>query len=432
VSSKISQSTIWVGIGVVVLVIIAAFGIVTFLNDGATTVSASTTDTSVSSEAPLEAETVSEAPAGTASESAAESEITIFTEDDRSLGLQASTRGWNTNWNRRTIQYDELLSGGPPRDGIASIDEPQFVSQDDAAAWLGDNEPVIALEINGEARAYPLQILTWHEIANDTVGGVPVAVTFCPLCNSAITFDRRFEGEVFEFGTSGLLRKSDLVMYDRTTETLWQQFTGEGIVGDLAGETLAFVPSSLISFANFREAYADGVILSRETGFNRRYGENPYVGYDSVGNNPFLFRGPIDGRLAAIERVVTVSLPEVDVAYPLSILAEVGVINDTQGGQDLAVFHEGGTTSALGARVIAEAEDVGATGVFDPVIDGQHLTFTREGDTIVDNETGSSWNIVGQAVAGALQGAQLTPVVHADHFWFSWAAFRPDTIIYSN
>jgi hypothetical protein len=122
----------------------------------------------------------------------------------------------------------------------------------------------------------------------------------------------------------------------------------------------------------------------------------------------------------------------VDVAYPLSILAEVGVINDTQGGQDLAVFHEGGTTSALGARVIAEAEDVGATGVFDPVIDGQQLTFTREGDSIVDNETGSSWNIVGQAVTGPLQGAQLTPVVHADHFWFSWAAFRPDTIIYSN
>ena len=134
-SSKISQSTIWVGIGVVVLVIIAAFGIVTLLNDGATTVSASTADTSTNSEAPLEA--------------AAESEITIFTEDDRSLGLQASTRGWNTNWNRRTIQYDELLSGGPPRDGIASIDEPQFVSQDEAAAWLGDNEPVIALEIAG-------------------------------------------------------------------------------------------------------------------------------------------------------------------------------------------------------------------------------------------------------------------------------------------
>ena len=101
-------------------------------------------------------------------------------------------------------------------------------------------------------------------------------------------------------------------------------------------------------------------------------------------------------------------------------------------GQDLVVFHEGGTTSALGARVIAEAEDVGATGVFDPVVDGQKLTFAREGDVIVDNETGSTWNIVGQAVAGPLAGAQLTPIVHADHFWFSWAAFKPDTVIFSN
>jgi hypothetical protein len=421
-SSKMNQPTIWIGLGLVVLVVVAAFAIVGFLNNGSTA--------SASTEVTVDADVATEPEP--AAESGAKDNIAIFTEDDRSSGLQSSTRGWNTNWNRRTIQYDELLSGGPPRDGIASIDEPTFVSQDEATGWLADNEPVIALEIDGEARAYPLQILTWHEIVNDSLGGTPVAVTFCPLCNSAITFDRRFDGDVFEFGTSGLLRKSDLVMYDRTTETLWQQFTGEGIVGDLAGETLAFVPSSIISFANFREAYPEGDILSRETGFNRRYGENPYVGYDAVGNNPFLFRGPTDGRLPAVERVVTVSLDEVDVAYPLSILSEVGVINDSQGGQDLVVFHEGGTTSALGARVIAEAEDVGATGVFNPVVDGQKLTFSRDGEVIVDAETGSTWNIVGQATAGPLAGTQLAPVVHADHFWFSWAAFRPDTIIYSS
>jgi hypothetical protein len=306
-------------------------------------------------------------------------EVTIFTEDDRSAGLQRATNSWNTNWNKHTIQYDELLSGGPPRDGIPSIDDPQFISPSQAEDWLADNEPVIALEIDGEARAYPLQVLTWHEIVNDIVGEVPVAVTFCPLCNSAITFDRRFNGQVFEFGTSGLLRHSDLVMYDRTTETLWQQFTGEGIVGDLAAEQLELIPSSLIGFGDFKKAHPDGLVLSRETGFNRRYGENPYAGYDAIGNNPFLFRGPTDGRLSAMERVVTVSLDDVDIAYPLSILAEVGTINDTQDGRDLAILHTGGTSSALGARVIAQAEDVGATGVFDRNLNGQILTFSRGG-----------------------------------------------------
>lgn len=365
-------------------------------------------------------------------EDRAKSEVKILTEDDRSSGLRSATNSWQTNWNRRTIDYGELLSGGPPRDGIPSIDNPQFVTPAQAEPWLADNEPIIALEIDGDARAYPLQILTWHEIVNDTVGETPVAVTFCPLCNSAITFDRRFDGEVFEFGTSGLLRNSDLVMYDRTTETLWQQFTGEGIVGDLAGERLEFIPSSIISFADFKAAHPNGLVLSRETGFNRRYGENPYVGYDTIGSNPFLFSGPIDGRLAAMERVVTVSLTGVEVAYPLSLLAEAGVINDAQAGLDLVIFHQPGTSSALGSQVIAQAADVGATGVFERKLNEQTLTFRREGEKIVDEETGSRWNILGQAIDGPLSGEHLTPVVHGDHFWFSWAAFKPDTIIYGS
>lgn len=357
-------------------------------------------------------------------------EVEIFTEDNRSDQLRSLTRSWNTNWNRRTIEYAEILSGGPPRDGIPSIDDPQFISQAVAADWLADNEPVVAVEIDGEARAYPLQILTWHEIVNDTVGNVPVAVTFCPLCNSALTFDRRFESEVFEFGTSGLLRNSDLIMYDRTTETLWQQFTGEGIVGDLAGEQLTFIPSLLISFADFQEAYPDGVILSRDTGFNRRYGENPYAGYDTIGRNPFLYDGELDGRLPAVARVVTVSFPEVDVAYPYTALSEVGVINDRPAGNDLVVFWQAGTASALGAPTIANAEDVGATGVYEPFVDGEKLTFIMEDGQIMDENTGSTWNLAGQATAGPLAGMELTRIVSGDHFWFSWAAFRPDTIVY--
>ena len=357
--------------------------------------------------------------------------------DDRPDWLKRATADWNTNWSKHSVPYGEILTGGPPRDGIPSIDDPQFISPEEASQWLEDNEPVIALEIEGVARAYPLQILTWHEIVNDTVADVPVMVTFCPLCNSAITFDRRLGGEVYEFGTSGMLRNSDLIMYDRTSESLWQQLTGEAIIGDLVGERLTFLPSSIVSFADFRGTYPDGVVLSRETGHRRSYGNNPYAGYDRIGQSPFLFDGEEDDRLAAMSRVVTVSLQEpsgdtVDVAYPLSILAAEGVINDSVGGRDLAVFHAIGTSSALDAAIIAEGVDVGASGVFDAQLDGRLLTFYREHNLIVDNETGSTWNVLGRATDGPLAGEQLQPVVHGDHFWFAWAAFKPDTIIYQN
>lgn len=353
----------------------------------------------------------------------------ILTTDDRPPGLRAATAGWGTDWLRHTVPYDEIISGGPPRDGIPSLDDPQFVNFDSARAWLADTEPVIALEIEGDARAYPLQILTWHEIVNDQVGSLPVVVTFCPLCNSALVFDRRVSGQVYAFGTSGLLRHSDLIMYDRTTESLWQQFTGRGIVGAHAGDTLTFIPASIISFADFRAAYPDGKVLSRETGYQRSYGTNPYAGYDSAAR-PFLFRGELDERLPAMLRVVGIVFGDTAVAYPYSVLAEVGVVNDTVGGQAIVIFHRFGTTSALGEAQIAQAEDVGATGVFDPNVDGQKLTFVIEDGHITDQQTGSLWNLAGQATAGPLAGEWLIPLVHSDHFWFSWAAFYPETAIY--
>jgi len=356
--------------------------------------------------------------------------ITIMTEDDRPDALRRITADWNTNWTRHTIRYDEILSGGPPRDGIPSIDEPKFVGLNAAADWLAPNEPVIAVEINGLARAYPLQILTWHEIVNDTLSDVPILITFCPLCNSAIVFDRRLDGAVYEFGTSGLLRFSDLIMYDRTSESLWQQFTGEGIVGDLAGKQLILLPSAIISFADFKQIYPDGQILSRETGHSRDYGHNPYVGYDDIGQSPFLFTGIPDDRLPAMVRVVTVSLPGGDVAYSYTDLIANGVVNDSRFGQDMAVFYQSGTSSALDTSRIAEGEDVGATGVFDPHLNGEKLTFRWNEGQIVDEQTGSRWNIVGQAETGPLAGQQLVRLVHGDHFWFAWAAFRPDTVIY--
>lgn len=340
-----------------------------------------------------------------------------------------SGRGWETDWTQHTVPYDEIISGGVPRDGIRSIDDPTFKTIEQTDEWLTGTEPVIALEIDGEARAYPLSILTQHEIVNDTLNGVPVVVTFCPLCNSSVVFDRRVDGQVYEFGVSGLLRNSDLIMYDRATESLWQQFTGEGIVGLHAGDQLSFLPSTLISYTDFKTAYPDGVVLSDERP-GRRYGSNPYQNYDQTTGRPFLYIGEIDPRLPVMMRVVGLNINGETKAYPFIELAQVDVVNDTVGGQDVAIFYQFGTNSALGASIIAQAEDVGAATVFDPVLDGQKLTFTLGADGFVDEQTGSRWNMVGQAVDGELVGAQLTPIKYSSDFWFAWAAFHEDTLIY--
>ncbi|MCH8848797.1 MAG: DUF3179 domain-containing protein [Chloroflexi bacterium] len=344
-----------------------------------------------------------------------------------------STFGWDTDFSLHTIDYGEIFSGGVGRDGIPPIDNPMFESVAQVNEWLAPLEPVIALEVDGVAKAYPLQILTRHEIVNDEIGGVPVAITFCPLCNSAIVFDRRLNGVVYDFGVSGNLRNSDLIMWDRQTQSWWQQLTGEGIVGALAGERLTFIPAQLVAWKTYAEAYPTSEVLSRETGFRIAYGTNPYVGYDRLDQRPFLFDGEADGRLQPMERVAAVAIGDAGVAFPFRILAEERVVNYRIGGRDIAVFYEPGARSALDARVIASAREVGATGVFDPVVDGMKLTFAFADDgggRIVDEETGSTWSILGEAVAGPLEGTKLGRVVHSDHFWFAWAAFHPDTVVY--
>ncbi len=345
--------------------------------------------------------------------------------------VQRFGSAWSsTDFSKSSIDFSELLSGGPSKDGIPAIDNPQFVSVAEGDDFLAGREPVIALELNGDARAYPIQILIWHEITNDTVGGVPVTVTFCPLCNSAIVFEREFGGVVYDFGVSGLLRKSDLVMFDRQTESWWQQFTGEAIVGELTGTLLALVPASIVSWDDFKATYADGQVLSRDTGFSRNYGQNPYAGYDTTDGNPFLFRGDLDGRLSPVERVAAVELNGETVAYPFSLLEEQIVVHDTIGGEPIVVFFQPGTASALNNTFIADSRDVGASGVFRPEAAGQALTFRADGEEIIDNETGSRWNVLGKAVDGPLAGEELSPIVHGAHFWFAWAAFQPDTRIF--
>jgi len=347
-----------------------------------------------------------------------------------------ATGGWSTDFSISSVPFDEIFSGGPGKDGIPAIDDPRFESIEEARGWLSGTSPVIALEIDGDARAYPLAVLTWHEIVNDTVGDVPVIVTFCPLCHTALAFDRRLEGTVHDFGVSGNLRLSDMVMYDRQSETWWQQATGQGIVGELTGAKLEFLPSQLIGLDQFAEAYPEGIVLNRDTGHGRDYGRNPYVGYDTIDQQPFLFDGVTDGRLSPKERVVTLGEQDSDapVSLPYSQLRQVGAVNLDFEGQPTVVLWTPGAASALDASAIDDSDDVGATGAFSAIVEGQTLTFGRdegEDGPITDAETGSTWDVTGRAIDGPLAGATLEPTVHGDHFWFAWAAFVPHTDIWT-
>lgn len=339
--------------------------------------------------------------------------------------------GFDTNLEKRSIDLNELIDGGPGKDGIPSIDDPKFVSQEQASSWIKPNEPVISLEVNGEARAYPIQVLMWHEIANDKLGGVPVSVTFCPLCYSAIVFDRRLDGEIYEFGVSGLLRHSDMIMYDRTTETLWQQFSGEALVGDLTGKKLTILPSQLISFEQFRKAYPDTEVLSRETGHSRPYGTNPYAGYDDINNSPFLMNEEdISDKLPPMEKVIGVRSDNETIGYPYSITKEKRVLHDQIDGEPIVIFHIDGMASALDSRSISQSRDDGATGVFSSIVDGEKLNFKYEDGAIKDRQTGSTWNISGHAMSGPMEGKTLETMLYGDYFAFAWMVFYPDTKIY--
>lgn len=346
--------------------------------------------------------------------------------DGENVGF--STQYWpDTDFCNHSVEYSEIFSGGPPPDAIPAIDAPIFETIEEADTWLGDNWPVMFFEANGVARAYPLAIMIWHEIVNDEVGGQQVSLTFCPLCNSTIAFNRVLEdGRVLDFGTSGNLRNSDLVMYDRQTRSWWQQFTGEAIVGELTGTMLELLPSQIIAWSDFKENYSDSEVLSRNTGHVRSYGNNPYGGYDDVGSSPFFPVGEFSGELLPVDRVVALTLDTLDVAFPFTALRTVGVVNEEYEAQPIAVFWKPGTNTTFGNT----DRDVGSTGVFSRELDGQLLTFENAEEGFRDLETGSLWTIAGMAIDGPLEGSQLERLLSGEHFWFAWSVFKPDTIIW--
>jgi hypothetical protein len=336
------------------------------------------------------------------------------------------TAGGNTNSaasataeekEKSIVPLDQIVSGGPPPDGIPSIDNPKFISVQEASKFLEDSELVLGLNINGDIRAYPLQILVWHEIVNDEIGSIPVAVTYCPLCFTNQVFNRTIDDgqEVVEFGTSGKLYNSNLVMYDRTSKSLWSQAMAEGIVGKYAGTKLERVPFDVAYWKEWKQLYPDSKILSRDTGSNRPYGVDPYGDYYT--NSDVLF--PIsnrDDRLGLKEIVVGFENKGQYKAYKLQEIEDNKVINDQVNGKSITLF------SSYPFMIRS----------YDPIAQGQTLEFTYnpKSKNFLDEQTGSEWNFEGKAISGQMKGKQLTRLPFDEGFWFEWVAFHPKTEIY--
>ncbi len=294
---------------------------------------------------------------------------------------------WKTDFERTNIDVSAIISGGPSKDGIPAIDNPKFLSIAEAGA-LADREPVIGIEINGDARAYPLGVLMRHEIANDVIGGRAVTVTYCPLCNAAIVFDAMINGKRHDFGTTGRLRNSDLVMYDRQTESWWQQFSGKALIGHYVGTQLTPIPSRMESFGNFKKRFPEGKVMTGESGSLARYGVNPYTGYDSA-SRPFLYRGEMPKGINPMERVIVIREGAKQIAVSMLTIRKKGKMNLS--GYDISWTK--GQASALDTSKISEGREVG------------NITVTR------------------------MKDGKRQDVVHDITFAFVAHAFMPDTEI---
>jgi len=270
-----------------------------------------------------------------------------------SASISAPLSQWKNAWpktdfTKHTVPLDEIISGGPPKDGIPSIDHPQF-ERASKTKGLSDTEPVITLDYEGDIRAYPIRYLTYHEIVNATAGKTPILITYCPLCNTAIVFKALVKGTATKFGTTGKLRHSNLLMYDHQTESWWQQFTGKAIVGEMTGTELEFIPSRMESFALFKKRYPEGKVMIAPS-FKRSYGKNPYVGYDTS-QLPMFYKGTYKGKVPALQRVIAVK----DKAWSLTFLREKKKIVDG----DLTLTWVEGQNSAVDTRDITKGRDVG-------------------------------------------------------------------------
>ena len=348
---------------------------------------------------------------------------------------------WKTDITKHSVPLSEIQIV-LPKGSFPTLDFPKFIAKKEGLKSFYTKEPVIAVEINGQAKAYSLNILTMHEISNDTLSGVPILVTYCPLCNSGIIYHRKQKihekDYLLEFEPSGMLRNSDMVMLDRNTETLWQQLMGVGIVGELDQIQLNIIPSLIISVEEFFNRYPEGKILSKQTGFKdseKHYGTNPYKEYDQRDAKPyerFFNTDKIDDRLPPLERIVDIETNGKYKVYTFKDIKKAGVLNDTFDNKKVVLFSKKGTVSILDKTKISDSKDVGTVTVFNRVLEGKELSFERKKELFKDIQTNSYWDITGFCFKGKLKGKQLQIEPHSNHFAFAWLAFYPNTEIYKN
>lgn len=331
------------------------------------------------------------------------------------------------------IEPRELTDGGPPPDGIPSINKPIFLGIEKVEEWLSGRDPVVVLRGEKQVKAYPLQILIWHEIVNDYLEGRAVSITYSAISNSTTAFNREVRGRVLEFGTTGKLYKGTSVVYDRQTQSYWLHYSGLCVKGKMAGAQLEMLPVLVTSFREFKLSHPQGKVLSRYTGHRRKYGRNPYVGYGRTDERPLLFLGDLDTRVLPKEKVIGVSYNDKAAAYPYSLFSGEGrrVIHDKIGDLSIVLFFSRGTNSPLDAASIPFSRDIGSGTVFSPYMDGKMLDFYPEEEGFVDRETGSTWSMLGKCLQGKYKGSELKIIQHHDTFWFAWSAFFPETFVYA-
>lgn len=319
-----------------------------------------------------------------------------------------------TNGLKHIVPLDKIKSGGPPKDGIPSIDNPKFAPVSESQ-FVPDTTFVIGLDINGEKRAYPLFIMVWHEIVNDSVGGVPVAITYCPLCFTNQVFERVIDGKEVEFGTSGKLYNSNLVMYDRLTDSYWSQALGVAITGELTGYELKRIPFDVISWADWKTLHPDTLVLTTETGHIRSYGVDPYGDYYT--DPRILF--PVeheDDRMHPKELILGFHESDVYKAYKQDDVESAIVINDIFNNKPMMLV----------------SLFSGDSRAFDRTVNDKVLTFDFVDNVIIDLESKSKWNYDGVATSGSMEGIQLVRLPFNPGFWFQWVAFHPDTEVYES
>lgn len=337
---------------------------------------------------------------------------------------------FKTDFSISLIDFKEVISGGPPKNGIPAIREPQFDTVDAADSWLQKNEMVFVFSGapygSDETHIYPVQILIYHEIVNDRFNNIPIIITYCPLCNSALAFLGVVENQQLSFGVSGRLRFSNMIMYDDQTESWWQQATGKAVVGDFVGERLEIVPLLTLSWGEARASFPNAQVLSQNTGARRPYGRNPYVGYDTL-DHPFLYRGKaIDSSRNPFARVIVATIGGEERAYLYAIVRDNIVTHDVIADRAVVLLWSNESVSPLDEGQVASGRVVGSANIFFPVVLDMALTFVVKNGTIIDEQTESIWNSSGIAISGQLQGERLMPAPSIQHFWFSYTAFSEE------